>query len=327
MKDRFFHLTMTAATLAILAATLYGLHARQVVVGVRQFFPILGVLAFLLAGAAFYGWRRADKLYNVFLMTFWAALFSNLHLLPMCVAARSDVEMRDGVLAGFDRALGVEVPDILRALEGMPVLRGSLSFCYGTLILLMTLAVILPPLLDRMSAAKEYAIGCVAAAVLGILIFNSFQAVGPWAYYDYPPTAEQANYTRVFGEHKDAGWYAFDAGYRDGLITFPSFHAILAALAAVALWPVRHLRWPAAALGALIVVSTVTTGWHYVGDVLAGLAVVVVSVAVAKAYTRLERKFARANAAGAVAAAREPAIERLGVEAEAGERPEAVLVP
>src|SRR5262249_55436 len=65
--------------------------------------------------------------------------------------------------------------------------------------------------------------------------------------------------------------------------------AALAVLAAAALWPVRYLRWPAAVLAALIVVSTVTTGWHYVSDVLGGLALAALSLAVARGYLRLAR--------------------------------------
>ena len=301
MKDRFFHLTMAVASLAIVTVTVFGLHARRIGVEARQFVPILSVLAFLLAGAVFYNWRRADKLANVFAMTFWAALFSNLHLLPICVVARAPVEMSDGVLAGVDRAMRLEVPDILRAVRAMPWLEEGLAICYSTLLLLMTLAVVLPPLLDRMSAAKEYAVACVVAAVIGISAFGLVQAVGPWTHYQYEPTPAQENYAKVFAEHKRPGEFAFDITYRDGLITFPSFHTILAVLAAAALWSFRHLRWPAAVLAALIVVSTVTTGWHYVSDVAAGLAVAAVSVAAAKGYTRLERRVARAVAASAEA--------------------------
>jgi len=84
-----------------------------------------------------------------------------------------------------------------------------------------------------------------------------------------------------------------DLAYRDGLICFPSFHTILAVLAGVALWSIPYLRWAAAALAALIVVSTVTTGTHYVVDVVAGLGVAFVAFGVAKGYTWLELKVSR----------------------------------
>jgi membrane-associated phospholipid phosphatase len=51
-----------------------------------------------------------------------------------------------------------------------------------------------------------------------------------------------------------------------------------------------YVRRPAAVLACLIVVSTVTTGWHYVADVLGGLLVAGVSIGVAGGYLRLESR-------------------------------------
>jgi hypothetical protein len=76
----------------------------------------------------------------------------------------------------------------------------------------------------------------------------------------------------------------------EGIIACPSFHTTLAILAALALRSVPYLRWPAALLASLIVVSTVTTGWHYISDVLAGALVTAAAAAGARAYLYLEAK-------------------------------------
>ena len=69
------------------------------------------------------------------------------------------------------------------------------------------------------------------------------------------------------------GWFMIDFRYKEGLICFPSYHTILAVLAAAALSRVPYLCPTAFVWAALIVFSTVTTGSHYVVDVLAGLLV------------------------------------------------------
>ena len=58
-----------------------------------------------------------------------------------------------------------------------------------------------------------------------------------------------------------------------GIVAFPSFHTILAILSVRALWGIGKLRAIGTALGVAICLSTVATGWHYVIDVLSGIAV------------------------------------------------------
>jgi hypothetical protein len=132
-------------------------------------------------------------------------------------------------------------------------------------------------------------VAVLVAAAISIPFFACFRAVGPWYYYGFPPDAEQERTMKVLFDLQASGWYVFDSATA-GLIALPSFHTVLAVLTGVALWAVPYVRWFGAALAALIVISTVTTGWHYVSDVLAGLALTLVAVAAARAYTQLEAR-------------------------------------
>jgi membrane-associated phospholipid phosphatase len=51
-----------------------------------------------------------------------------------------------------------------------------------------------------------------------------------------------------------------------------------AILCARALWGFKPLRIPLAALSGMIILSTMTTGWHYFSDVLAGVLLAAVSI-------------------------------------------------
>lgn len=162
---------------------------------------------------------------------------------------------------------------------------------YNTLIPLMTVATLLPPLLNRVDKAKEFVVGCIIAATISLPIFACLQAVGPWEYYGFPPAFESLSQKdEMLATLKTDRVFVIDVTNRDGLITFPSFHVVLTALAAAALWPLRWVRWPAALWATLIVISTVTTGIHYTIDVIGGLVLAVVAYAGARAYLRLERQ-------------------------------------
>jgi hypothetical protein len=288
MKEGRFHAFMAAAALGVLAVSVYGVLAGGITVSVSQLLPRAALLAALLAGVALYRRRKEEKLLNLVAMCFWAVLFSNLHMIPMFLAGRQRVAPSDHLLARVDAALGIEVPDVMYAVASVPFLKPVLDFTYGTLLFLMALAIMIPPLTGRMEQAKEYALSCLVAALVSIPVLAVFQAVGPWSVYGFTPSPAQEGYTKVFLALKSDEPFALDLSYASGLITFPSFHAILAVLAALALRRTRFLRWPAALLALLIVVSTITTGWHYLADVLAGLLVALLSFGAARAYLWLE---------------------------------------
>ncbi|OAI53495.1 hypothetical protein AYO44_15945 [Planctomycetaceae bacterium SCGC AG-212-F19] len=293
MSHRLFHYTMAGATLAVAGFSVWGVRAADIQVDLWQVLPLAGVAVFLLALAAFYRWREADKLVNVLLIVFWAVVFTNLHKFPMFIAARQPFPLQDELFVRIDRAIGLEVTDVLHWLETSPGLTLFLSVSYALLIPLMTAAIVAPPMVDRMSASKEYIIASMVAALISMPIFAVLPAIGPWTQYGYSASPAQRSCEQTLLGLKQPGAFLMDVTYADGLICFPSFHAILAILAGVALWPVPYLRWPAAVLASLITVSTLTTGWHYVIDVLAGLVVVVICVAAAKLFTRLEGAVAR----------------------------------
>ena len=113
-------------------------------------------------------------------------------------------------------------------------------------------------------------------------------ARGPSCHYGYTATPEQDKVTQVITALKRADTFGLNLWDTEGIISFPSFHTVLALLAAFALWPVPYARWPAALLAGLIVLST---GWHYLTDVVAGFLVAAASCALAKGYSRLEARF------------------------------------
>jgi membrane-associated phospholipid phosphatase len=80
-------------------------------------------------------------------------------------------------------------------------------------------------------------------------------------------------------------------------VCFPSFHTLLAVVSCVALWSIKPLRIPAVALAVCVVLSTLTSGWHYLVDVIGGLLLAVLSIAVARAFTAIEQRIESRGAA------------------------------
>jgi hypothetical protein len=270
--------------------SIYGTRAVKLSVPGSQVVLRVASPLVLLGFVFLYRRRKAEKLKNLFVVTFWSITLLSLHSLPIYIAARQKVVLRDSLLAETDRRLGLEVPDVLRFMEQYPELNYALDICYESLGPLIFLALVLPVLCDKMASVEEYLIAGVVSLVILIPLFAVFQAVGPWYYYGYAPNGEQERTTRIFLALKSDDWFTLDRPNIAGLVAFPSFHTTLAVLSAIALWRIPYVRWFAALLACLIVASTMTTGWHYLSDVLAGLALAAISIGAARAFTCLDIK-------------------------------------
>ena len=67
-----------------------------------------------------------------------------------------------------------------------------------------------------------------------------------------------------------------------GLITFPSYHAAIAVILAWAAWPLRGLGYFIVLLNAVVLLSCILVGAHYLVDVIAGSAISVASILLAR---------------------------------------------
>lgn len=293
--SRFFHATMTLVVLVALTISAYGMHVSNIRVEFHQLLPKLALYALVLAVALFYRYRQADKLMSALLVVFWMGLVSDLHVYPMFLAGRQPVGFSDDLLAKMDARIGLEVTEVMAWIEAYPWAKFALEQVYFTLVFLMALSLLSTTLLGKFKAAQEYVISCVCAVALSFPLFAVFQAHGPWTYYGYTCALNQEEYMRVFAELKAAEVYTMDLSYANGLMCFPSFHTILAVLAGAAVWPIPFLRWLGILWAGLIVLSTVTTGTHYIIDVIAGLGVAALSLLGAKVFSRIESRMEKSR--------------------------------
>jgi hypothetical protein len=199
-----------------------------------------------------------------------------------------DMPLRDAMAARADAALGFHWPDMLGWFNANPAVSDLLASCYQGLLLQLPVLLIALALAARLREAQV----ALLAGLIGILIANAIAlfmpACGPYAHFgltgDQHPNIELVSAAIAVPEHalvRAGAVIDLDARGLMGLVTFPSVAALLAVVTAWAWWSVPYLRWLGIAFNAGVLASTPLHGSHYLVDVIVGVALAVVSIALA----------------------------------------------
>ena len=274
-----FNMQMIYAAVAILCVSVVGFSLTQV------HFQDTGnmVLALLLTIAVmtplliYLSETRKKYIFDLLLVVFWALFYAYLLNLPVVVATRigSHIALKDAYLANFDRAVGLPIPAIV-AWAAQNWLGRFASGSYFWLFPLMRVAILLPALAGRAGHAQKFLTANLVSFFVGLPLFALFPAVGPWYGYPIPARPDQLGSQATLLLFRQAGPCQYHVPA--GIVCFPSFHVVWAILCARALWSFRLLRVPVVSLAALIILSTLTTGEHYIVDLIAGAIIAVIAI-------------------------------------------------
>ncbi len=210
-------------------------------------------------------------------------LFTPAYTVLMYSITATGRPLIDSQLVAFDQLCGVHLPTIVSFMANHPVLNAVLGIVYNTLLLQMPLIVIVLGFSGRRRRLESFVLRFMIAALVTAAFFWWCPAEGPFSAYGYQPNPDQQRYLEHFhtlrsGERTIVTWEQ-----AEGLITFPSFHVTWALLLATALCGRRLLFWGGAALNGVVVLTTLTTGWHYFSDVIGGVVVWAFAIAVSRA--------------------------------------------
>ena len=194
----------------------------------------------------------------------------------------------DAALARLDEAMGFHWPAMLGWFDANPAIAAVLAPCYSAFLPQQPVVLIALVLVARAREAQAiFLAGLIGLAVTHAIAFL-LPAYGAYAYYDIlasqHPNIDLVSVAALVPEHalvRAGALLDFDSQVRLGLITFPSYHALLAVVLAWGWWFVPYLRWPGLALNAGMLIATPLHGGHYLFDVLVGTALAIACIAIA----------------------------------------------
>lgn len=238
------------------------------------YFPRLFVLPLLVAFNAWLtGARREgrDGVAQPWLTDLGAYALAMLALAALVQGIQyTPAEPIDPALLRWDRALGWDTAAWLDRVAARPHLRWVLTRVYESTDLQLALTPLLPLLAGDRRRSRLVLHAVVYTTLAGCLFYRFFPSSGPASMIGSPhfPWVQRATYMKYSQVHS---WSPVTTIW-GGMIAFPSFHVAWAALTTYAAGGDRRVLVPVAALNALVVVSTVVLGWHYLVDLPAGLA-------------------------------------------------------
>lgn len=278
-------------------------------------YRFVGEIAALLAGLAFfYGLVRRDERLSAMLsgtafLIVFSATFSVLNYMLLTIAGAR----MDAPLAAIDRMLGFDWIAVMSVMAHHPIVNFVLECCYNSVLPQIALTVLLVGWAGQPRDVFQFCLSVAVGASVTVFFWTLFPSFGAFSFYHLPPAV--ASHLRLALDGKYAaelvslltnGPGVISPQSARGLIGFPSFHAALAVMAAFYLSRIRAVRWPVILLNAGVIVATPIQGGHHLVDVIGGLGVAGLSIAVAGRITAAALK----SAAGArlPPAITEPAI-------------------
>lgn len=222
--------------------------------------------------------RPLPKLIEPIQLVIWALLLFDALSILIQIAGRSPRPLVDHEFASIDAFGHFSTSFIVHLVSQTPVIAVGLAVVYAVVPLQVIAAIIVPPICGHSAASRRFVVGVALAAILTAGSSALWPAIGPWTTQDFRPTKDQAGVDTYLRRLKSSAPVDIDEN-NAGIVSFPSFHVVLAVLSAMALGSIRKLRTWVWTIAGLTCISTITTGWHYGVDVLGGLILVVISVA------------------------------------------------
>lgn len=210
----------------------------------------------------------------------------------------------DDRLAAADRALGMRWPALLAALDRWPAVVSILGLAYHGLSAQMVVTILLLARAGQFQTLRMTVAAAVLAGFVTILISLAMPAAGnlfdPGQYRHLWPSIAWLERDLIAGLRDGTG-RVLDLTHLMGIVSFPSYHATLAALFIWSAGDLPRQRVGLSAWAVLTIVATPVFGGHYLIEVLAGLALAPAAIALTRAaQARLDR--------GAAAARYRPAL-------------------
>lgn len=238
--------------------------------------PLLALTGLLIAAQVVYSRYRINSR-----IADTCGLLAVLIVASLIAAVISHASVRlgmpyiDETLSVVDNAVGWHSPDLVKVFSEYPKLSNALAVIYNNTLPACFLCALALSVNERVSRAKEFA-WCYVLCILFAAVSSIFlPALGSTVFHGVEnivglPTGAGNFHLPVVEYFRSDPAPVFSLGMVTGIVTFPSFHMIMALMVPYALRGMGRVFWLAVGWAGLVGLSAVVIGGHYMIDLIVG---------------------------------------------------------
>ena len=252
-------------------------------------------LGFLLLPIGFYCFAKvflmlSKPLYHLCLSLTYLSIISPLLGFSPFLIPLSPHPVIDPVLKALDGSVGFSVAVFMHWFQEMPRINDFMWIIYNSLIPQLSLTFLLLPFIDFKGVQRFYLLLLLSfILMLGFTYF--FPSVSPcYSYHGFQFAPSLQKEAHAYLSFRSGGAVPLTDD-----VSCPSYHVITALILIAGWWNVKKygIRYFVLALNLLMILSTLTTGAHYLTDVIAGILFFIACFYLIKL---LERTYGTSNA-------------------------------
>jgi len=222
----------------------------------------------------FRGWVRASAAIGSLCQILALAILGGL---ASVVLAGTNFPLADSLLERLDHLILGDALAIARAQMDFPTWMAIMNYSYVSLPFQPFALIVLASVFNPNHLAK-FAFGWTVSVCVCLAVFPFVPALGFYLHHGIDPASvssvrEQSAWLHAEILLPSRGGLLSELGVQHmrGIVTFPSFHAAAAILLGWGfLCTPWFFRWPALVLNALMLISAIAIGGHYLVDLFAG---------------------------------------------------------
>ncbi len=189
-------------------------------------------------------------------------------LIAQFPAVGLELPLVDDALARFDSAVGLAWPTQYAWALAHPTLYGVMDFVYKLLLPQIPVVCFIVGYADP-DRLRVFTLANALGLTATLALFALFPAAST---FTRAGVMQIADFAVQFDAVREHGLRVLDPMRLTGLISFPSYHALLAVLVACAFWRMPKLFPFALALEVAIIAFSPLIGGHYIADIVVGIA-------------------------------------------------------